>query len=298
MRPPRAGFRGSPPCAASSATRAPARRGLFSSKVSSGSSTAATTPRASPRSPTAASRSTGRRASSAISSRSSPARSGRRSHRHRPHPLGHARPADGDQRPPADRLHRPDRRRAQRHLRELRGAQGGPREGRPPLQERDRHRGLRPRGRGRLPGRSHAAVRAAVRKLTGAYAVLVSSSREPGVLVTARSGPPIALGLGDGENYVASDPVALVPWTRDVIFLEDGDVARVDAEGRRDPQRRGRRGSTGRCTGSSGTPSPPRRAATATSWPRRSTSSRPRSPRRSAERSRWRPASSTSIRRS
>ena len=76
-----------------------------------------------------------------------------------------------------------------------------------------------------------AAVREAVRNLTGAYAVLVSSSREPGVLVTARSGPPIVLGLGQGENWVASDPVALVPWTRDVIFLEDGDVARVDAAG-------------------------------------------------------------------
>jgi glutamine---fructose-6-phosphate transaminase (isomerizing) len=76
-----------------------------------------------------------------------------------------------------------------------------------------------------------SAVRSAVKTLTGAYAVVVSSSREPGVLVTARSGPPIALGLGDGENYIASDPVALVPWTRDVIFLEDGDVARVDAKG-------------------------------------------------------------------
>src|SRR5262245_5976012 len=75
------------------------------------------------------------------------------------------------------------------------------------------------------------AVRAAVGRLTGAYAVLVSSSREPGVLVAARSGPPIVLGLGQGENYVASDPVALAPWTKDVIFLEDGDVARVDAQG-------------------------------------------------------------------
>jgi glucosamine--fructose-6-phosphate aminotransferase (isomerizing) len=75
------------------------------------------------------------------------------------------------------------------------------------------------------------AVRAAVGKLSGAYAVVVSSSREPGVLVTARSGPPIVLGLGKGENFVASDPVALVPWTRDVVFLEDGDIARVDAAG-------------------------------------------------------------------
>ncbi|MDQ2869358.1 MAG: glutamine--fructose-6-phosphate transaminase (isomerizing) [Acidobacteriota bacterium] len=75
------------------------------------------------------------------------------------------------------------------------------------------------------------AVRAAAKRLTGAYAVVVSSSREPGVLVTTRSGPPIVLGLGSGENFVASDPVALVPWTRDVVFLEDGDLARVDASG-------------------------------------------------------------------
>ncbi|HKD16419.1 MAG TPA: glutamine--fructose-6-phosphate aminotransferase, partial [Thermoanaerobaculia bacterium] len=75
------------------------------------------------------------------------------------------------------------------------------------------------------------AVQAATRALTGAYAVVVSSSDEPGVLVAARSGPPIVLGLGSGENYVASDPVALIPWTRDVVFLEDGDVARVDALG-------------------------------------------------------------------
>ena len=76
-----------------------------------------------------------------------------------------------------------------------------------------------------------AAVRGATRILTGAYAVVVGSSAEPGVLVTARSGPPIVLGIGQGENYVASDPVALVPWTRDVLFLEDGDVARVDSSG-------------------------------------------------------------------
>ena len=48
-----------------------------------------------------------------------------------------------------------------------------------------------------------------------------------------------SLGLGQGENFVASDPVALVPWTRDVVFLEDGDVARVDATGVRIVRRRG-----------------------------------------------------------
>src|SRR5215472_7513831 len=75
-----------------------------------------------------------------------------------------------------------------------------------------------------------AAVQKATQSLSGAYALVVSSSAEPGVIVAARSGPPIVLGLGQGENYVASDPVALVPWTRDVVFLEDGDVARVDAK--------------------------------------------------------------------
>jgi glucosamine--fructose-6-phosphate aminotransferase (isomerizing) len=85
-----------------------------------------------------------------------------------------------------------------------------------------------------------AAVRSATHKLSGAYAVVVSSAAEPGVLVAARSGPPIVLGLGRGENYVASDPVALVPWTRDVVFLEDGDVARVDIAGVRISDTEGR----------------------------------------------------------
>jgi glucosamine--fructose-6-phosphate aminotransferase (isomerizing) len=81
----------------------------------------------------------------------------------------------------------------------------------------------------RRGGDLFAAVREARRTLTGAYAVVVSSVEEPGVLVAARSGPPIVLGRGRGENFVASDPTALLPWTRDVIFLEDGDVARIDA---------------------------------------------------------------------
>ena len=85
-----------------------------------------------------------------------------------------------------------------------------------------------------------AAVQKATRHLRGAYAVVVSSSGEPGVLVTARSGPPIVLGVGQGENFVASDPVALAPWTRDVIFLQDGDVARVSASSLRIADSEGR----------------------------------------------------------
>ena len=75
-----------------------------------------------------------------------------------------------------------------------------------------------------------AAVRTARQTLVGAYAVVVSSVDEPGVLVAARSGPPIVLGVGEGENFVASDATAVLPWTRKVVFLEDGDVARVDAK--------------------------------------------------------------------
>jgi glucosamine--fructose-6-phosphate aminotransferase (isomerizing) len=74
-----------------------------------------------------------------------------------------------------------------------------------------------------------AAVRDARKLLTGAYAVVVASLDEPDVLVTARSGPPIVLGRGEGENFIASDPTAILPWTREVVFLEDGDVARVDS---------------------------------------------------------------------
>jgi glucosamine--fructose-6-phosphate aminotransferase (isomerizing) len=89
-------------------------------------------------------------------------------------------------------------------------------------------------------GNLEEAVRTASQTLTGSYAVVVSSSSEPGVLVAARSGPPMVLGLGQGENYVASDPVALVPWTRDVVFLEDGDIARVDAASARISDAQGR----------------------------------------------------------
>ena len=72
-----------------------------------------------------------------------------------------------------------------------------------------------------------AAVQAAVRELVGAYAIAVVSLKEPGRLIAARMGCPLLVGLGDGENFVASDVSAIVQATRRVIFLEEGDTAEV-----------------------------------------------------------------------
>jgi glucosamine--fructose-6-phosphate aminotransferase (isomerizing) len=75
-----------------------------------------------------------------------------------------------------------------------------------------------------------SATRAALGLLTGSYALVVMSSREPGVLVTAKNSTPVVLGVGDGESFVASDIPALLDYTRDVVFLEDGELARLDGD--------------------------------------------------------------------
>ena len=71
------------------------------------------------------------------------------------------------------------------------------------------------------------AVQVACREWQGAYAVGFVSSREPGAVVGARSGSPLLVGLGGDENFLASDASALLGRTRDVIYLEDGDVAEL-----------------------------------------------------------------------
>ena len=71
------------------------------------------------------------------------------------------------------------------------------------------------------------AVRATVAELEGAYALLVVSEHDPDRLILAREGCPVVIGLGDDENFVASDVAALLPVTRRFIFLEEGDVAEV-----------------------------------------------------------------------
>jgi len=71
------------------------------------------------------------------------------------------------------------------------------------------------------------AVRATVAELEGAYALAVLSSASPDRVILAREGCPVVIGLGVGENFVASDVAALLPVTRKFIFMEEGDVAEV-----------------------------------------------------------------------
>ncbi len=69
------------------------------------------------------------------------------------------------------------------------------------------------------------AVRRAARRLTGAYAISVISADEPNKIVSARNGPPVVIGIGEGEYFVASDVPGILHHTRDLYFLADGDVA-------------------------------------------------------------------------
>ncbi len=77
----------------------------------------------------------------------------------------------------------------------------------------------------------YSAVRATVAELHGAYALVVMSEADPGLLVLARCGCPVVVGLTETGNFVASDVSALLPVTRRFIFLEEGDVAEIRKTG-------------------------------------------------------------------
>ena len=75
------------------------------------------------------------------------------------------------------------------------------------------------------------AVGAALRDVEGTYGIVVMCSSEPGVMVGARNGSPMVLGIADGEYYLASDVAAIVEHTRQVIYLDDGEMGVLTPDG-------------------------------------------------------------------
>jgi glutamine---fructose-6-phosphate transaminase (isomerizing) len=76
-----------------------------------------------------------------------------------------------------------------------------------------------------------AATRRALGRLRGLFALVLISADDPGTIVAVRNGPPVVVGLGEGEFFVASDIPAILNHTREVVFLDDGEMAVVKASG-------------------------------------------------------------------
>jgi len=74
------------------------------------------------------------------------------------------------------------------------------------------------------------AVRKATKSLEGAYAIAVIDTDDPGTIIAARQGSPLVIGLGIGENFIASDQLALLPVTNRFIFLEEGELAIISRQ--------------------------------------------------------------------
>ncbi len=74
------------------------------------------------------------------------------------------------------------------------------------------------------------AVRVALTKVIGAYAIVIMSADEPDLLIAARKGSPMVIGVGDGEYFIASDATPIVEYTKNVIYLNDNEIAYVNRE--------------------------------------------------------------------
>ena len=72
------------------------------------------------------------------------------------------------------------------------------------------------------------AVQKTLKELDGHYALVMIDGDEPGTIIAAKQGPPLVIGVGEGENIVASDAAPLLAYTRNIIYLEDGEYAIVD----------------------------------------------------------------------
>jgi glutamine---fructose-6-phosphate transaminase (isomerizing) len=72
-----------------------------------------------------------------------------------------------------------------------------------------------------------AAVREALKKVHGAYAFVVMNDKDPDTLVAAKNASPMVVGLGEGENYIASDVTAILSETRKILFIEEGEIVTV-----------------------------------------------------------------------
>ena len=88
-------------------------------------------------------------------------------------------------------------------------------------------------------GNLFEAVREAVKQLDGAYAIAVEHKAHPHLVVGARQGSPLVVGIGEGENFLASDALALAGETERFIFLEEGDVCELTLDGVRVVSREG-----------------------------------------------------------
>jgi glucosamine--fructose-6-phosphate aminotransferase (isomerizing) len=74
------------------------------------------------------------------------------------------------------------------------------------------------------------AVRVALNKVVGAYAIVIMSSEEPDLIIAARKGSPLVIGVGKGEYFVASDATPIVEYTKNVIYLNDNEIAYICRE--------------------------------------------------------------------
>ena len=74
-------------------------------------------------------------------------------------------------------------------------------------------------------------VKLALKEVIGAYGILVMCKDEPDKIIAARYGSPLVIGIGENENYLASDTSAVIDFTRNILFLEDGEIVEVKKNG-------------------------------------------------------------------